>query len=92
MAKTTTAGRKRVRFQLQAESGREVFIAGSFNGWQASCRQLKESGGVYSATMMLPKGRFEYKFVVDGVWCIDPDCPEWSQNGFGSLNSVITVG
>jgi len=27
----------------------------------------------------------------DGIWCIDPECPDWVPNAHGTLNSVITV-
>lgn len=82
---------KRVKFQLQAEPGCEVFVAGSFNSWNPRKNRMKFENGVYAATITVPAGRHEYKFVVDGVWCVDPSCAEWVPNGLGSLNSVITV-
>ena len=92
METPSLAGRKRVRFVFKGEPGSEVCVAGSFNGWNVRKNRLTFKNGVYSCMLLLPKGRHEYKFVVDGVWCVDPDCPEWSPNGLGSLNSVVTVG
>ncbi len=89
---SSLAGRKRIRFQLDAEEGSEVFVAGSFNGWKADKHRLSHKDGVYGCSILLPKGRHEYKFVVDGVWCVDPCCAEWTPNDMGSLNSVIVVG
>jgi 1,4-alpha-glucan branching enzyme len=92
-AKTSSslAGKKRVRFQLEAEKGSEVFIAGSFNDWNPANSKLAYRDGVFCRTLLLPKGRYEYKFVVNGVWCVDPACSEWMPNGMGSLNSVVVV-
>ena len=93
MARAATAGKKRAKFSLKAESGKKVFVAGTFNDWNGEAVKMKEKGktGTYSATVVLPKGRYEYKFVIDGAWCVDPECPEWVPNNCGSLNSVLTV-
>lgn len=82
---------KRVKFEIQAETGSEVYVAGTFNSWNGKQNRLKEKNGAYSATLLLPKGKHEYKFVINGVWCVDPKCQEWVPNDQGSLNSVITV-
>lgn len=92
MARSSLAGRKRVRFELNAEPGSKVFVAGSFNGWDARKNRLTHKNGAYSTTILIPKGRHEYKFVVDGVWCVDPECSEWAPNSYGSLNSVVSIG
>ena len=86
-------GTRRVRFEFVADPGSEVFVTGTFNGWNPDAKQLKNTPGTgpYTATLMLPKGRHEYKFVVNGVWCIDPKCTDWAPNNFGSLNSVLVV-
>ena len=91
MGSQANAKTKRVKFQLQAEPGCEVFVAGTFNSWNPRKTRMKFENGVYSTTATLPAGRHEYKFVVDGVWCVDPSCAEWAPNGLGSLNSVVTV-
>ena len=90
-AKSTTSARKRVKFELETRAGCEVYVAGTFNGWDASKHRLEMKDGVYSKTLLVPKGRHEYKFIVDNVWCVDPKCPDWVPNDKGSLNSVITV-
>ena len=46
---------------------------------------------VYETTLHLPPGRYEYKFLINGTWCADPECTEWVRNHVGSLNSVIRV-
>jgi hypothetical protein len=41
--------------------------------------------------VLLPEGRFEYKFVVDHRWQTDPANDRYCPNGLGSLNSVLEV-
>ena len=91
MGSPTTRGKRRVAFKLLAAPGSEVYVAGTFNGWDETRKRLFYKDGVYTATMMLERGRHEYKFIIDGIWCVDPDCPDWVPNDQGSLNSVITV-
>ena len=87
----STAGKRRVRFSIEATEGASVYIAGSFNAWNPRKNKLVYKDGAYAATVMLPRARHEYKFIVDNVWCIDPNCTEWAPNGLGSLNSVVVV-
>ena len=49
------------------------------------------SEGTWKATVWLPAGRYEYRFVVDGQWISDPSARESVQNTFGSTNSVLVV-
>ena len=51
----------------------------------------KKNEGVYTTTVKLAPGRYEYKFVIDGVWCADPENLDFVQNDHGTLNSVIAV-
>lgn len=90
---SSKSARKRVTFSVKAKPGVEVYVAGSFNGWDPRKHRLTCEGeeGVYSSRILVPKGRHEYKFVIDGVWCVDPECPDWAPNAYGSLNSVIEV-
>jgi 1,4-alpha-glucan branching enzyme len=91
-ARANGKGKKRIAFRLSAEKGAAVYVAGSFNEWNPKKNKLKFKDGCYSVNIMLEPGKHEYKFVVDGTWCVDPECSEWAPNGLGSLNSVINVG
>ena len=88
-AKTREKG-VRVTFSVRAETGSEVWLAGSFNNWDPTDKKMadKAGDGFYTATLTLPKGTYEYKFVINGTWCADPECAEWVQNDMGTLNSV----
>src|SRR6056297_2395313 len=85
--------RRRVTFRLKAEPGSEVYIAGDFNNWDPSARKLKDKNGDgnFATTMLLQPGEYQYKFVIDGHWSIDPECDEWVPNAMGSLNSLIRL-
>ncbi len=85
--------KKRITFNLKADPGSEVSVAGTFNDWTAGVKPMKDkkNDGNFSAVAILPKGKYEYKFVVNGVWCIDPENEDWLANDMGSLNSVLVV-
>lgn len=93
MKKLLSKGTKRVRFDLSCEPGKQVFVAGTFNNWNPSANPLKDNpgSGHCKATLRIPDGTYEYKFVVNGIWTVDPKCPEWVPDGCGSLNSVLHV-
>ena len=84
---------KAIEFEISAEQGSKVYIAGTFNNWDPTSHPLTHhpEDGVFRATLHLPAGTHEYKFVVDGVWHLDAKCPKWIANEHGSLNSVIQV-
>ena len=85
--------RKRVLFSVSAEPGSKVAVSGDFNNWDPAGRPMedKNGDGNYSVTILLVPGVYEYKFIVNDTWSIDPNCAEWVQNSFGTLNSVLRV-
>lgn len=89
----TVAPAKRVIFQVAASPKSEVFLAGTFNQWDPRRHQMKDTRdtGKYSITLMLAKGSYEYKFVINGNWVVDPECQNWVRNSLGTLNSVAQV-
>jgi 1,4-alpha-glucan branching enzyme len=84
---------QRVTFSVRAKEGSKVFVAGAFNDWDPTAKQLldKKSEGLYTATINLEPGSYQYKFVIDGIWCADPECTDWVHNDHGTLNSVKNV-
>jgi hypothetical protein len=83
-----------VRFQLKAPQAKQVFLAGDFNGWSVTTTPLAEmdGSGVWSVTVPLAPGRYQYKFLVDGRrWVIEPDAPAYHSDGFGGRNSVLIL-
>lgn len=63
-------------------SAAEVLLAGSFDGWTSRKRMKKSNAGVFVISLQLYPGRYEIKFIVDGVWKVDPQRPVVYNNGF----------
>ncbi len=62
-----------VKFNLKAETGSHVFIAGDFNNWDPFTYKLTEvTPGIYTITLKLYPGRHHYYFLVNGRRVIDP--------------------
>jgi len=85
--------RVRVRFQFQAKGARRVALAGSFNQWRSDDIVLEPSSGdgVFTGTLELLPGDYEYMFVVDGKWMTDPAAGERRDDGFGRQNSLLRL-
>lgn len=59
---------KDVVFSIVAPLATSVSVAGTFNGWNASKSKLKKAkDGSWAITIPLATGRYEYKFVCDGL-------------------------
>lgn len=88
-----TLGRRRVRFEVEAEPGSRVAVAGNFNRWDPQVHVLRETkrAGHFERCVYLQPGEYQYKFVIDGDWSADPNCPHFAANEFGTLNSVLRV-
>ena len=84
---------KPVEFNLTMPKAKTVSVAGSFNSWDVKKTPLrKDSNGGWKATVWLPPGRYEYRFVIDSTeWLTDPGAKESTDNGMGSSNSVLVV-
>ncbi len=82
-----------ILFRLHAAPGLEVHVTGSFNQWHPTAIRMGEvRRGVYTAMLLLPSGRYEYKFVVDGAWVNGPSAAGHVPNPFGTTNNVLLVG
>ncbi len=84
---------KSVTFTVHAEKGKSVYVAGEFNKWDPSAKKMayKARSGVYAATVKLAPGEYQYKFVIDGTWCADPENANAVQNDQGTFNSIVVV-
>jgi 1,4-alpha-glucan branching enzyme len=81
-----------IEFKLSQPQARAAAVVGSFNDWDVSRTPMHlEPKGDWKATVWLPAGRYEYRFVVDGQWISDPGARESVQNTFGTTNSVLVV-
>jgi 1,4-alpha-glucan branching enzyme len=91
--KRKTTPKTEVTFTVHAEKGKAVYLAGSFNEWSTTAKKMayKARSGVYATTIKLAAGKYQYKFVIDGVWCADPENADSVANDQGTFNSIVTV-
>ena len=82
---------KNVTFTVHADKGKAVYVAGEFNKWNPTAKKMAYKAGVYTATVKLAAGTYQYKFVIDGTWCADPENVNSVANDQGTFNSVIEV-
>jgi 1,4-alpha-glucan branching enzyme len=92
-ARLTTRNKKtRVTLSLEAPAAQEVILCGDFNNWNIKTHPMKkDKSGLWKRSVMLPPGRYEYKFLVDGQWRNDPKNDKTCPNRFGTRNSVLTI-
>ena len=84
--------RKRIIFSLDAPGAKEVSLVGTFNMWNKKKHPMKKTDdGIWKKFIIIPSGKYEYKFLVDGEWWHDPKNEKVCYNEHGTLNSVITV-
>jgi len=84
--------KKQIAFSFNAPSANTVFLTGSFNDWNMNgIRMQKTQEGKWETFLDLASGSYEYKFIVDGQWKIDPDNSNFINNSFGETNSLKKV-
>ena len=85
-----------VQFSLKINDGKAhtVAIAGDFNGWnpQANLLEDPDGDGIWTGTLKLEPGRYEYMFVLDGEkWFPDPNALRYVKDGFGNKNAILEI-
>jgi 1,4-alpha-glucan branching enzyme len=81
-----------VSFELVQPGAHRVCVAGSFNDWKPESSPLAPlENGRWAGDLAIKPGRYEYLFVVDGQWVLDPNAKESVQNPFGGRNSILGV-
>ena len=78
-----------VKFTYQPLIGgkHQVFLVGDFNNWSQTATLMKEIDGIYEKILYLKKGKYGYKFIVDGQWITDENADEFIDDGYGGKNS-----
>jgi hypothetical protein len=62
-----------LHFSFRGPTGETVTVAGSFNGWDPFMYELVENpAGVYSLSLPLPPGKYQYVFFHRGERVLDP--------------------
>ena len=87
------AALKSVTFTVHAEAGQEVRLAGSFTDWETKAKKMtfRKKNGVYSATVKLAPGEYQYKFIIGDKWATDDQNSEFVPNDKGTFNSKLVV-
>jgi len=85
-----------VQFSLKINDNKAhtVAIAGDFNGWNPQTNLLEdpEGNGIWTGTLKLEPGRYEYMFVLDGEkWFPDPNALRYVKDGFGNKNAILEI-
>ena len=84
--------RRRVVFALKSPEAKKVILMGDFNQWNPKTHLMKkDEAGVWRKIVMLYPGRYEYKFLIDGQWRLDPQNEHHCLNSFGSQNNVLVI-
>ena len=69
------------------EPGNTVYLTGSFDNWQSRIL-MNKINNEFIVVLELPKGVFQYKFIVDTIWRFSklyPNC----NDGKGNTNNII---
>ena len=84
---------KSVTFTVHAEAGQNVRLAGSFTDWETKAKKMtfKKTNGVYSATVKLAPGEYQYKFIIGDKWTTDDQNAEFVPNDKGTFNSKLVI-
>lgn len=82
-----------VLFVQPIGTGRQLAIAGDFNGWSVRSNRMKADPrmGVHQTCIHLPPGRHRYRIVADGRWIADPHNTVLEPNEYGETNSIVVV-
>jgi anti-sigma factor RsiW len=82
-----------VRFSISAPGASDVHVVGDFNSWSREATPLQDpdGNGVWTISLPLTSGRYQYKFLIDGRWVVEPDAPSYHPDGFGGRNSLLSI-
>jgi len=85
-----------VKFSLKINdnNAHTVAVVGDFNGWDPQVNLLEdpEGDGIWTGTLKLEPGKYEYMFVLDGEkWFPDPNALRYVKDGFGNRNAILEI-
>ncbi len=80
-----------VEFRLSAPGAHHVSLVGDFNSWKPASTLRESAPGVWTVSVSLEPGVYNYGFMVDGSTLrLDPLAPRVA-DGFGGESSRVTV-
>jgi cyclomaltodextrinase len=83
-----------ITFRLKFDQpAARIYVMGNFNDWNRSSLPMsnEDQDGIFTRTVLLDDGIYEYQFVTPHGEIFDPQNPVKVDNGFGYFNSLIEV-
>ena len=82
-----------VLFSYYDPSARDVLLVGDFSDWEPleNCMIQEQGKHIWTVKVPLDVGTYQYKFIVDGEWRVDPGNPEVVTTSMGVRNSALNV-
>jgi len=85
--------RYNTEFELDGYTdAKKVILSGSFNDWNKKEARMAKTSSGWAIPVYLKQGTYNYKFIVDKEWVIDPANPKIRDDGMGNKNSVVSIG
>jgi glycosidase len=81
-----------ITFDPKDKKYKTVEIAGDMNEWTPGHGQMHLKDGKWQTDFLLFPGKYQYKFVLDKKWVLDPANPEIVDNNIGGVNSLLHAG
>jgi len=87
------------RYKPTDKKAHKVYVSGDFNNWESPIRMFQNIHNVYVCIfdkigekgVVLKKGNYRYRFLVDGLWVIDHQNPNYVTDEYGVKLSFFTV-
>jgi 1,4-alpha-glucan branching enzyme len=83
-----------VRFTVHVPGAKQVFLVGSFNGWdkESTPMHIMDGSSLWSVDVPLAEGEHTFMYVIDGIqWMTPPHAEDFVTDGFGQTNGVVIV-
>jgi hypothetical protein len=80
-----------VLFVVPAPTAKSVAVVGDFSNWEAVPLTDDNNDGIWTAAIPLPPGRYEYAFLIDGLWRGQDLLADEQVENFGQFTSVRYV-
>ena len=82
-----------VEFTCFAPNAQYVELVGDFNSWKPKQIQMEtqSKNGLWYKTLLLPEGKYQYRFIVDGNWIHDENNDQTEHSPYGGYNSVVLI-
>ena len=83
-----------IRFTVQAQHAKQVFLVGSFNGWSKHATPMKTVGNtsLWSVDVPLREGEYTFMYLIDGSeWVTPTSADDFVTDDFGQINGVVIV-